>query len=131
LTNALMADPFRAEIFRQAAAVALARPPKRWGEVRRFLMTNLFFNGRLPRWLGFDRGPCVAIGGRATIHQAQLYTSSGRCTSFLPGYRIVSDLATDESFSNLAGGPSDRRFSRWYCSDLKNWLVGKYKRLAA
>jgi len=130
-TSAWFGGKSRAEVFRQAAAVALTRPSKRWGEVRRFTMTNIFFNGRLPRWLGFDRGPFVAIGGRATIHQAQLYTSSGRCTSFLPSIRIVSDLATDESFSNIAGGPSDRRFSRWYCSDLKNWLAGKYKRLAA
>jgi hypothetical protein len=26
------------------------------------------------------------------------------------------------------GGPSDRRFSKWYCSDLENWIEGRYKR---
>jgi penicillin amidase len=30
----------------------------------------------------------------------------------------------------LAGGVSDRRFSRWYTSDLRRWLRGEYKRLA-
>jgi penicillin amidase len=29
--------------------------------------------------------------------------------------------------SNLAGGPSDRRFSKWYVSDLANWQTGRYK----
>jgi penicillin amidase len=29
--------------------------------------------------------------------------------------------------SNLAGGPSDRRFSKWYVSDLANWQAGRYK----
>jgi penicillin amidase len=31
--------------------------------------------------------------------------------------------------SNIAGGASDRRFSKWYKSDLKNWLKGIYKYL--
>ena len=93
------------------------------------MMTNIFFNGKLPAFLGFDRGPWAAMGGRATLHQAQLYTSRGRRTSFLPSFRIVSDLATDEAFSNLAGGPSDRRFSRWYANDIQNWLHGRYKAL--
>jgi penicillin amidase len=30
----------------------------------------------------------------------------------------------------MAGGPSDRRFSKWYCSDLENWISGKYKTIA-
>ena len=34
-------------------------------------------------------------------------------------------------FTNLAGGPSDRRFSKWYCSDLENWINGNYKRISA
>lgn len=25
--------------------------------------------------------------------------------------------------------PSDRRFSRWYCSELEAWASGKFKRL--
>ena len=29
----------------------------------------------------------------------------------------------------MAGGPSDRRFSKWYVADLENWAKGRYKRL--
>jgi penicillin amidase len=119
----------REEVFGQAATRALEAPVGKWKEVNQFMMSNLFFNGKLPRWLGFDRGPYVAIGNRATIHQAQFYSNRGRRTSFLPSFRIVSDLAADAVLSNLAGGPSDRRFSKWYCSDVENWLEGKYKRI--
>ena len=35
--------------------------------------------------------------------------------------------AGDEMNTNMAGGPSDRRFSKWYCSDLDSWISGKYK----
>jgi penicillin amidase len=121
----------RDDIFRQAAAVALGTLPRKWGEVQRFDMTNIFFDGKLPRWLGFDRGPFTAVGNRATIHQAQLYTSGGRRTSFLPSYRFVTDLAADEIHTTIAGGPSDRRFSRRYASDVENWLHGRYKTLSA
>jgi penicillin amidase len=121
----------RDEIFREVASVALRTSPRKWGDINRFEMTHLFFNGRLPRFLGFDRGPFVAQGGRATIHQAQFYTSGNRRTSFLPSFRVVTDLASDEIHTNMAGGPSDRRFSKWYCSEVKPWLTGKYKRLSA
>jgi penicillin amidase len=40
---------------------------------------------------------------------------------------MVTDMAHDEVHTNLAGGPSDRRFSKWYGSDLDDWLQGKYK----
>jgi penicillin amidase len=42
---------------------------------------------------------------------------------------MVTDLSTDDIYTNMAGGPSDRRFSQWYCSDLNNWLTGTYKKI--
>jgi penicillin amidase len=39
-------------------------------------------------------------------------------------------MATNEIHCNVAGGPSDRRFSRWYASDVENWFHGRYKRIA-
>jgi penicillin amidase len=87
------------------------------------------FGGKLPRFLGFDRGPITIIGNRATIHQGQIYRAGNRATTFCPSYRAVTDLVTDEIRTSLAGGPSDRRFSKWYCSDLTNWTEGKYKTL--
>jgi penicillin amidase len=121
----------RDEIYRQVAADALSVEPRAWGEVQRYMMNHLLLGGRLPSVLGFDRGPITAVGGRATIHQGQIYRSAGRVTTFVPSFRIVVDLATEGCHTNLAGGPSDRRFSKWYCCDLKNWLSGKYKAITA
>jgi penicillin amidase len=90
-------------------------------------LTHLLFGGRLPKSLGFDCGPLSLPGCRATIPQGQIFKNAGRLTTFSPTYRFVADLATDEIHTNLAGGPSDRRFSRWYTSDLKNWYEGNYK----
>ena len=94
-------------------------------------MDHILLGGKLPGFCGFDRGPVTAIGNRATIHQGQLYRSAGRMTSFLPSFRIVSDMGQEGIFTNLAGGPSDRRFSKWYASDLQNWIAGRYKRVSA
>lgn len=93
-------------------------------------MKNILFDGKLPKFLGFDRGPITIIGGLATPHQGQVFESAGRQTTFAPSFRMVIDLSTDEINTNMAGGPSDRRFSKWYCSDLENWISGKYKTIA-
>jgi penicillin amidase len=92
-------------------------------------MKHLILGGRYPAWVGFDRGPLVVVGGRATIHQGQIYKSGGRETSFAPSYRFVTALNEPVSHTALAGGPSDRRFSRWYVSDLENWKAGRLKEL--
>jgi penicillin amidase len=117
----------RKSIYRQAAEEALAVSPRPWGEVRRVMLSHLLFGGKLPAFLGFDRGPITIIGNRATIHQGQIYRSSDRTTTFCPSLRIVTDLASEVVYSNLAGGPTDRRFSKWYSSGLKDWIAGRYK----
>jgi penicillin amidase len=117
----------RDDLYRRVAAQALQASPRRWGEVNQMKLTHLILGEKLPRAAGFDRGPVPLRGGRATPHQGQIFRSAGRLTSFTPSFRMVTDLATDEIHTNLAGGPSDRRFSEWYCSDLENWLKGKYK----
>ncbi len=117
----------REELYRRAAARALTVTPKPWGETRQVMMGHVLFGGRFPRWLGFDRGPITIIGSRATIHQGQIYRLGERTTSFCPGFRIVTDFSQEGARTNLAGGPSDRRFSRWYCSDLENWKSGSLK----
>ncbi len=119
----------RDELYRRVAETALDIPIKTWGETRQVMMNHLIFGGKLPVFLGFDHGPLTIVGGRATIHQGQIYRSSNRETTFAPSYRIVSDLASEECRTNLAGGPSDRRFSKWYLADLENWKKGTYKTL--
>jgi len=117
----------REAFYRRVAASALEVTPKAWGEHNRFVMKHLVFGGRLPTWFGFDHGPISVAGGRATVQQGQLYRDNGRETSFFPSLRIVTDLAQLHCYTNLPGGPSDRRFSRWYLSDLGRWLAGRYK----
>jgi penicillin amidase len=90
-------------------------------------MTHLLFDGKLPRILGFDYRPMPLPGSRATIIQGQIFRAAGRMMTFAPSYRIIADMATDEIHTNLPGGPSDRRFSRWYACDVENWRKGIYK----
>ena len=114
-------------IFKRVAEKSLNTSIKEWQQVQKYTMKNILFDGKLPKLLGFDKGPLTAIGGRATIHQGQIYRAGGRDTTFLPSYRMVTDFKEFSLKTNLAGGPSDRRFSKWYTSDLQNWLDGKYK----
>ncbi len=92
-------------------------------------MRHLLFGGKLPLWLGFDRELEIP-GNRATVHQGQIYRGGGRETSFAPSLRFITDLATDEIHISLAGGPSDRRFSKWYASGVADWVAGRYKTLS-
>lgn len=119
----------REELYLQAAEKALKSEPEKWGNARKVILKNILFDGKLPRFTGFDRGPVTIIGSLATPHQGQIFESAARQTTFAPSLRMVIDLSSDDVFTNMAGGPSDRRFSKWYCSDLKNWISGKYKRL--
>jgi penicillin amidase len=119
----------RDAVFQRVAARALAGPVRTWGSQRRVMMKHLLLGGRLPEILGFDHGPVELIGGRATIHQGQIYRSAGRETTFAPSYRLVTDLGEPVAYTCLAGGPSDRRLSRWYTSGVSDWLAGRFKAL--
>jgi penicillin amidase len=115
--------------WRKIAAMTITDPVRPWGEERRVLLRHLLYGGRMPAWLGFDRGPIALPGGRATVHQGQIYRSGGRETTFAPSYRIVTDLGENTAHTCLAGGPSDRRVSRWYASGLADWLAARLKRI--
>jgi penicillin amidase len=117
----------REEVYRNAIENYLKVKPASWGSKQKVLFKNIVFDGKLPAFLGFDRGPFSLPGGRATIHQGQIYRSAGRVTTFYPSYRFITDFSKDEIRTNIAGGPSDRRFSKWYVSDLENWMKKKYK----
>ncbi len=115
------------EIYRQAVENAMSGKAIPYGKYRKYYMTNIFFGGKLPRFLGFDYGPIQLHGSRATIPQGQLFMAGGRQTSFAPSYRMICDLAEDAIHTNIAGGPSDRRFSKYYTMGIKDWMVGRYK----
>lgn len=100
-----------------------------WGKTNTFVLKHLLFGGKFPRFLGFDHGPVPIRGGRATVHQGQIYRSAGRDTSFVPTYRFVTDFSERTLHSNLLGGPSDRRFGKFYKNEVQNWLNGVYKQM--
>jgi penicillin amidase len=101
-----------------------------WGMRQRIIMRNIFFDGSLPTILGFDHGPVELPGNRATVVQGGLFNSHDRQTTFTPSWRFLTDLGEDLARTALAGGPSGRRFSRWYTTDIHRWLTGTYKTLA-
>lgn len=119
----------RSEIYAAALERALETEIAPWRASNHLIMKHLLFGGRLPQFFGFDQGPVALRGGRATPHQGQVFRAGNRDSSFTPSFRFVTDLADDALFSNIAGGPSDRRFSKWYVSDLDNWLSAKYKKV--
>jgi len=67
-------------------------------------------------------------GGRATVHQGQIYNNAGRKTSFAPSFRLVTDMAENVLYTNFIGGVSDRRFSKLYNNDFLNWKNGVFRR---
>ena len=116
----------RAEIFKEALERGLAGPAPRHGATRRIFINNLFFGGKLPRFLGFDY-EFEHVGSRATIPQAQLYRAAGRDNSFAATFRMVCDFATQEIHTNMTGGASGQRFSPYYKSATRAWLEGEYQ----
>ncbi len=102
---------------------------QKYGDTRKFDMNNMFFDGKLPGFLGFDEKNRKLPGSRATIPQGQIFKFAGRISSFSPSWRMIAEMDKDEILTNIAGGPSGNRFSKWYKSDIENWLNGVYKKL--
>jgi penicillin amidase len=115
-----------------AAAQKIAdEPDQSWGEFNSFQFVNRFIaNERVGRYLGFHTGELPMPGCHATPFQGHLLVTAKRQTSFAPSYHFVTDMGTDESWTNLPGGPSESRFSQFYKSDIVRWQTGTYKRLA-
>ncbi len=119
----------REEILREAIDVGLSKPVVPYGETRRITLNHLLFGGKLPRFLGFDYGPIELPGNRATVTQGQIFRSAGRQTTFSPSWRMIADFSRMQLLTSLPGGPSDRRFSPYYTSDIDNWKNSRYKLL--
>lgn len=122
----------KAELIRRAAERLAGENDQPWGEMNSFHFVNRFFPARrVGRALGFRSRKLPMPGCFATPFQGQLLTSAKRETSFAPSYHFVTDLATDEAWTNLPGGPSESRFSPLYKNDLPRWQSGEYKKLVA
>ena len=96
-----------------------------WGEI------EYFFDGNIPKLLGFDYGPIELEGNRATIVQGGICENHGRSTPSCPSYRFISDINSSMAYTVLAGGARDRRFSPHYMNDIKKWLSYQYKIIEA
>ncbi len=118
------------EVLRRAIERGLNIQPQVYRDTRRFDMLNIFFMGSLPGFLGFDRKGIILQGSRATIPQGQMFRTGGLNSSFAPSWRMVMDFAAEGIETNLPGGPSGSRFSKWYTTDLRNWIEGNYKKLS-
>jgi penicillin amidase len=125
-------DRDKGDLIRRAAEGLAERSLPLWAHENSFRFRNRFLESDLMgRALGFHTGDLPMPGNFATPFQGHLLRMGGRETSFAPSYHFVCDLATDEAWTNLPGGPSESRFSRWYKSDIPRWSSGQYKRLAA
>jgi penicillin amidase len=117
------------EILKTAFEEVKAGSRPSWGIGNRVTMVNVYYGGKLPRVLGLDRGPYEVPGSPATPRQGSIYRDEGRLTSFCPSYRFVTDMGTDEAWTIIPGGPSERRISRYYLADLKTYWRGGYKKI--
>ncbi len=120
----------KGELIRCAAERAVEDSAPPWGEANSFHFTNRFFEaGRVGRILGFHSAKKSMPGCQATPFQGHLLTTATRESSFAPSYHFVTDLGTDEAWTNLPGGASESRFSKWYRNDIARWCEGEFRAL--
>jgi penicillin amidase len=121
----------KCELVRRAAERVKDLPEQSWAVFNAFRFTNRFFEAKfVGRALGFHTSELPMRGCHATPFQGHLLRSAKRETTFAPSYHFVTDLGTDEAWTNLPGGPSESWLSRWYKHDIPLWVEGRYKRLA-
>lgn len=118
------------ELIRRAAARAEQEPDQPWSEFNSFHFTDRFFGSHAAgRLLGFNSRRYPMPGNHATPFQGHVLKTARREQTFAPSYHFVTDMGTDEAWTNLPGGPSESRFSRLYKIDVARWFAGEYKRL--
>jgi penicillin amidase len=124
--SAWFGDLSRDRIYQTAIERGLQKPAVPYGRTRETYIPNIFFAGQLPKIFGFDYGPYEHIGSRATVAQSQMFKAMGHPATFVAVYRMIADMDTDELHTNNAGGPSDRRFSKYYTMGISDWINARY-----
>lgn len=131
VTSSWWRERDKGAMIRLAAERAQAEPDKPWSQVNEFHFVNRFINlGRVGRLLGLKSPPIAMPGCHATPFQGHLLTTKTRESTFAPSYHFVTDMGSDQAWTNLPGGPSESAFSWWYQSDLERWKTGEYKCLS-
>jgi len=120
----------KAEIIRTAAEKTDADDHTPWSEVNHFHFANRFVGSpRVGRLFGYHSKRHPMPGCHATPFQGHVFLTARREATFAPSYHFVTDLGQDEAWTNLPGGASESRFSKFYRNDIPLWLAGDYKRL--
>lgn len=119
------------EVVRRAAAkTEREHLNTEWSALNNFHFADRFFSNRqVGRLLGFSSRRYPMPGNHATPFQGHVLQTATRESTFAPSYHFVTDLGTDEAWTNIPGGPSESRFSRLYNNDVARWFTGEYKRL--
>jgi len=121
----------KGELIRRAAERIEGMPDQPWSEINYFHFTDRFFGKhQVGRMLGFNSRRYPMPGNHATPFQGHVLQTATRESTFAPSYHFVTDLGSDEAWTNLPGGPSESRFSKYYKNDVARWVAGEYKRLA-
>lgn len=120
----------KSELIRKAACRLGPDDDQPWAVTNSFRFTSRFFEGQfVGRALGFETGELPMPGCHATPFQGHLLRVATREATFAPSYHFTTDMAADEAWTNLPGGPSEGRFSGWYKNEIPRWCAGVYKRL--
>ncbi len=120
----------KGELIRAAAAEIDVKAAEPWSAMNTFHFTDRFFgNHRVGRVLGYNSRQYAMPGCHATLFQGHVLQTAKRESTFAPSYHLVTELSQDEVWTNLPGGPSENRFSKYYKTDVSRWLAGEYKRL--
>ena len=123
-------DRDKGTMIQRASERAAEAPAKPWAEFNAFHFVNRFFEGsRVGRLFGFHSERKPMPGCHATVFQGHLLTTAKRESTFAPSYHFVTDMGTDEAWTNLPGGASESRFSKWYRNDIPRWSEGDYRKL--
>jgi penicillin amidase len=121
----------KSNLIRRAAAALEKETPAPWSTINSFQFTNRFVESRfVGRAVGFHTREMGLPGCYATPFQGHLLRAARREASFAPSYHFVTDMSTDEAWTNLPGGPSESIVSGYYKNDIPRWYTGVYKRLA-
>lgn len=120
-----------ADLIQKAYERVASQPEITWGEFNHFHFADRFFGRRrVGRLLGFDSPKQPMPGCAATPFQGHVFQTAKHEQTFAPSYHLITEMSTREAWTNLPGGPSESRFSRYYKTDVERWQKGEYKRLS-
>jgi len=108
----------RDALLRRAAEEVLSTPARPFRLARRARRTWFLLEGSWLARLGLGSRMVAVPGAQSTPFQGRVVRMMGRIFTLGPVWRMVADLGSDELWTALAGGPSDRPLSPLHRADL-------------